>query len=76
MSAYKIEHNVPVPEHNHSKPGFVPLLRSMKVGDSVLVAKGAMPSIRSVARIYKIKVLCRAVSSTEARVWRVAGPNE
>lgn len=65
-----IEKNIPIPERKKSGFPVSQTLRSMSVGDSILIPKASVISWRSVARSLAIKVCCRQDSETEVRLWR------
>jgi len=65
---YKIEHNIPLPKTR----SFSGLFASLAIGDSVVIPAGKRLQIASIARHKKIKLISRAISDTEVRVWRIA----
>lgn len=66
----KIEKGIPMPKAQ--KTGITDLLRSMQVGDSVLVTKKDAKSMLVINKRVEIKIATRKVSETEMRVWRIA----
>lgn len=66
----KIEKGIPMPKAR--KTGITDLLRSMQVGDSVLVTKKDARSMLVINKRVEIKIATRKVSETEMRVWRIA----
>jgi hypothetical protein len=66
----KIEKGIPVPKAWET--GTTDLLRSMEIGDSVLVPRKDARVMQIVSRREKMKVTVRKASATEARVWRIA----
>lgn len=67
----KIEHGISMPDL--TKRGEVAnIIRKMKVGDSIIIAREKSTSWYSTARVCNAKVAVRAISQVESRVWRVA----
>ena len=66
----KIEKDIPMPKARRT--GITDLLRSMQVGDSVLVTKKDVRSMLVINKRVEIKIATRKVSETEMRVWRIA----
>jgi hypothetical protein len=69
---FMIEKNVPMP--TSSKPGapnkgYDILLTRMKVGDSVVVPRAALASIRSYAKKLGCEIATRKVDQYKRRVW-------
>jgi hypothetical protein len=66
----KIEKGIPMPEDR--KFGTAELLRSMEIGDSVLVTRKQARMMQVASGLAKIKTTVRKVSESQARVWRIA----
>lgn len=67
---YKIDKNIPIPEHNAKKPHIAAAVK-MEVGESFLVEKEKVTGIR--VTLYKLsrKIRVREVDDLVSRVWRV-----
>ena len=71
MNTPKIEKGIPIPERSsYPGAGLTSLLKSMKVGDSV-VLKANRNSVYATAGFNNFKVAIRKVSNTEIRIWRI-----
>ena len=69
---FMIEKNVPMPTSN--KPGapnkgYDILLTRMKVGDSVVVPRSSLASIRAYAKKLQCEIATRKVDKFQRRVW-------
>ncbi len=71
---YTIEAGIPIPPtHNELIASTSPTLRAMKVGDSILVPKKHLNSVRYIAaKRVGIKMTARAVDANHSRLWRIA----
>jgi len=66
---YKVEKDIPIPAEDGR--GFAKLLRSLEVGDSVLVPLSKRNSIGSQAAANNVRVVIRR-EGDQIRLWRVA----
>lgn len=66
-----IEKNIPMPDRKRNGT-IATTLRSMSVGDSIVLPKGKDIGWRSSAKRLSMKVASRKISDTECRLWRVA----
>jgi hypothetical protein len=64
----KIEKGIPMPP---IKSKWIELISSMKTGDSILVSKKNMSSVRTAAYRNRVKLVVRFQNEDIFRVWRV-----
>lgn len=68
--AIKIERGVPIPAK--VSRGMAGTIKSMEVGDSIVLPKGKANSIRATAFNLRMKMVVRRINDTEVRIWRTA----
>ncbi len=69
---FMIEKNVPMPTSNKQgapSKGYDILLANMKVGDSVVVPRSAVHSVRLYAKKLKCEIVTRKVDQYKRRLW-------
>jgi uncharacterized protein (DUF169 family) len=71
MMIKKIYKNVPIPPKGQ-KSTVKQLLERMEEGDMVLVTKNQAQAMRNIAYKHGHKVVTRAASKNEVRVWKVS----
>ena len=68
MESYVIEKGIPIP----AKISFASLLRSLSVGDSIVIEERRRSNLSNSAKAAGIKVKSRTLGDGNRRVWRVA----
>jgi hypothetical protein len=67
----KIEKGIPVPPMMGKDSGEITrILKSMKVGDSIVIPLNLRIRTYGSARYHKIKIVTRTINRDTARVWR------
>jgi hypothetical protein len=71
---YMIESHIPVPTNAGKKTGapskgYDKLLQRMNVGDSVVIARKALPSLFQYAKKMNIKIATRKIDQHTRRLW-------
>lgn len=69
MENIKIEKNIPMPNGQHSP--YRDVLKQMDVGDSFLLRKQSVQSVRNATKGLEIGVATRTVDDANVRIWRV-----
>lgn len=69
MEYFKIEKNLPMP---FGQGKDIHILRSMGVGDSMVVPTAKIQAIRAAASRYQISIKTLTIDSQSVRVWRKA----
>jgi hypothetical protein len=69
---YTITDDIPIPEpQQRTHIGLTATLRSMEVGQSIVLPKDSRPNVLSIAQAAKLKIRTRSESVDTIRVWRV-----
>lgn len=70
MSEIKIEKNIPIPPLYPKRTGLSKTLKSMEVGDSILLTADEIISLTRVSKDAGVKVT-RRMEGDKYRVWRI-----